>query len=105
VLRLREPELARPFRIRGGVPAIVAMAMLPLGLIGLAMYAGRQERALWGLSSLQLGGMILSFGPLLYGMQRLVGLGRKPRSPVPVPVPAPLPSRPQLGLATGKRTG
>jgi amino acid transporter len=77
VLRVREPELVRPFRIRGGVPVIIAMSLLPLGLIGIAMYAGRQERALWGLSSLQLGAMILSFGPLLYAAQRLLRLGSR----------------------------
>ena len=50
------------------------MAILPLGLIGLSMYAGRDEKALWGLSSLELGGMIVSIGPLGYAMQRLLGL-------------------------------
>lgn len=79
VLRLREPELARPFRIRGGVVGIIAMAALPLSLIGLAMYAGRHETALWGMSSLALGGLIISGGPILYLIQRLIELRSDPR--------------------------
>ena len=80
VLRLREPELARPFRIRGGVAAIVLMAALPLGLLAVAMYAGRHEKALWGLSSLELGGLIISGGPILYLLQRLLELRSGRRS-------------------------
>jgi len=50
------------------------MAALPLGLIAVAMYAGRHEKALWGLGSLELGGLIISGGPLLYLAQRLFGM-------------------------------
>jgi len=84
VLRLREPELARPFRIRGGVLAIGLMAALPLSLIAVAMYAGRHEKALWGLGSLQLGGLIISGGPVLYLSQRLFAMssfGRRAPEP------------------------
>ncbi len=80
VLRLREPELVRPFRIRGGVVGIILMAALPLGLVGLSIYAGRHETALWGLSSLALGGLIISGGPILYLLQRLLELRSGRRS-------------------------
>jgi amino acid transporter len=44
VLRLREPALARPFRIPGGLAAAVASGIGPAFLIAFALYAARGER-------------------------------------------------------------
>lgn len=69
VLRLREPNLVRPFRIPGGIAAMVLLAALPLGILGLALWAGRSEPGMWGLSSIQLGGVIALCGPLCFGLR------------------------------------
>jgi amino acid transporter len=65
-LRLREPKLHRPFRIPGGVAALGLLALLPLGLLGLSLWMGRNEPGMWGLTSLELGALITLAGPLLY---------------------------------------
>ena len=44
VLRVREPGLARPFRIPGGTPAAIAAGVGPAILIAFALYAARFER-------------------------------------------------------------
>ncbi|MBL9003235.1 MAG: APC family permease [Myxococcales bacterium] len=73
VLRIREPSLPRPFRIPGGVPGLLALAALPMGLLGLALWFGRGESTpvLWGMSAMQTGLVIAAIGPVLYAAQRL----------------------------------
>jgi amino acid transporter len=44
VLRVREPNLDRPFRVPGGVAAAVAAGVGPALLIAFALYAARDER-------------------------------------------------------------
>ena len=72
VLRIREPKLARPFRIPGGVPGAAALSLLPMGLLGAALWNGRAEPGLWGLSALALGAVLIAVGPILYVVQRLL---------------------------------
>lgn len=69
VLRLREPNLVRPFRIPGGVSGLFLLAALPVGLLGIALWAGRNEPGMWGLSSLQLGALITLCGPVVFGLR------------------------------------
>lgn len=72
VLRVREPGLLRPFRIPGGVPALIVLALLPMSLLGAALWFGRYDPGLWGLSSLELGLGVILIGPALYLIVRLV---------------------------------
>ena len=44
VLRVREPELKRPFRVPGGLFAAIGCGVGPAALIGFALYAARDER-------------------------------------------------------------
>jgi amino acid transporter len=69
VLRLREPELARPFRIPGGTLAAVLIGVLPTAWIGFAIYAARADRITPHISALALGVGILAAGPLLYALR------------------------------------
>ena len=69
VLRLREPELARPFRIPGGTMAAALIGVLPTAWIGFAIYAARADRITPHLSALALGVGILAAGPLLYALR------------------------------------
>lgn len=72
VLRVREPELIRPFRIPGGVPVLCLLALLPMSLLGAALWFGRYDAGLWGFSSLQIGAGVILLGPMLYLAVRIV---------------------------------
>jgi len=64
VLRVREPRLARPFRIPGGLPAVVVLATLPTALLAIAAWEGRGEPAALGLSAVGLSGAVAAVGPV-----------------------------------------
>lgn len=57
VLRIREPELARPFRVPGGLAGAIALAIGPTALLIIALIRNRGEQIdLWRLGSVsQLG--------------------------------------------------
>ena len=46
VLRVKEPELVRPFQIPGGTPGAIVAGLGPTALIGYALWAARDERVL-----------------------------------------------------------
>lgn len=69
VLRLREPELHRPFRIPGGMPTVLLAGIGPAALIFFALYAARTER-LAGIPSLLFATLVALAGPLLYLIAR-----------------------------------
>jgi amino acid transporter len=73
VLRVREPSLPRPFRIPGGAPSLLGLSLLPMGLLGMALWFGRAggTQGMWGLGAMQTGLLIAAVGPLLYAGQRL----------------------------------
>jgi len=69
VLRRREPNLARPFRVPGGWGIAVMLCVLPVLCIGAGVYYRVQEPAeegggLWNVVGLALA--IMASGPLLY---------------------------------------
>jgi amino acid transporter len=84
VLRLREPELARPFRIPGGLPAAIAAGIGPAALIAFALYAARDERV-GPLPALLFAALVAVAGPLAYAIARLTSSRRIPADP-PQPV-------------------
>ena len=65
VLRLREPQLPRPFRIPGGLVGAALAGLFPAALIGLALWHGRAEQA-GSLSALSLGSILVLAGPVIY---------------------------------------
>jgi amino acid transporter len=67
VLRLREPEMHRPFRIPGGTAGAVAAATGPALLILFALWAARHERVL-GLNALLFSAAIGAAGALVYAV-------------------------------------
>lgn len=79
VLRIREPHLARPFRVPGGRVGLALVAASPLILLGGSIWAGRAEPGIWGLGSIELGLCIALLGPVLYGVQRLARRAGSPR--------------------------
>jgi len=65
VLRVREPELRRPFRIPGGTVAAIAIGIGPAGLIAFSLWAARGEKV-GSLPALAFALMIAIAGPLIY---------------------------------------
>jgi amino acid transporter len=62
MLRIREPQLPRPFRVPGGLPGAIALAVGPTALLVIALVKNRGEQLdLWKLGSVsQLGfGLVL----------------------------------------------
>jgi amino acid transporter len=82
VLRLREPSLARPFRIPGGLPAAVFAGVGPAALIAFALYAARDERV-GPLPALTFAALVAAAGPLAYLLARLSTSRRLPEMKMP----------------------
>ena len=70
-LRLREPTLPRPFKIGGGLPVVIALSILPTGLLVVAVYQGRNEPGMLGMTSLQLALSVMAVGPLWWCVDRV----------------------------------
>jgi amino acid transporter len=70
VLRIREPELVRPFRVPGGTPGAVAVAIGPTALLVIALIQNRgQQLDLWKLGSvsqLGFGLALMALGAVYY---------------------------------------
>jgi amino acid transporter len=64
-LRVREPELARPFKIKGGIPALVLLSVGPAVVLTLALVENGGERA-GPFSTLTWGAMLLLAGVAVY---------------------------------------
>lgn len=65
VLRIREPELVRPFRIPGGMFGAIAVAIGPIALLIISLVQNRSEHLdLWKLGSVSQ----LGFGLVLMGL-------------------------------------
>jgi amino acid transporter len=65
VLRLREPELVRPFRA-GNLAFACALGIGPAALIGYALYASRGEKLMGSVSSIPFALVVALLGPVLY---------------------------------------
>jgi amino acid transporter len=65
VLRVREPELKRPFRVPGGIWGAAGMGVGPALLIGFALWAARGERVA-GLPALGFAAIVAAAGPMVY---------------------------------------
>ena len=76
VLRVREPQLERPFKA-GNFPFACVLGVGPAVLIGYALWASRQEKVIGSTSALAFATAIGLLGPLLYGISLSVRkLGR-----------------------------
>jgi amino acid transporter len=66
-LRVREPELPRPFRVPGGMFGAVAVGIAPMLLLGFSVLRSQTERVL-GMSSFAFGMILIAAGVVAYGL-------------------------------------
>jgi amino acid transporter len=69
VLRVREPELPRPFRIPGGTVGAALIGVAPTVLIIAALVRNRSER-MGSVSALTIGSILIAAGPVVYYFSR-----------------------------------
>ncbi|MCU1224283.1 MAG: amino acid permease-associated region [Edaphobacter sp.] len=72
VLRVRQPELRRPFKIPGGLPTAVILGMGPAFLIAFSLWAARDEHVA-GLPALAFAAIVAAMGPIVYIFARRSG--------------------------------
>jgi len=65
VLRFREPELQRPFRVPGGLFGAIAIGIPPVALLAFSVFRSQQESIL-GMSSFALGMILIAAGFVAY---------------------------------------
>jgi amino acid transporter len=65
VLRVREPELPRPFRVPGGMFGAVAVGIAPMLLLGFSVVRSETEQVL-GMSSFAFGMILIVAGVVAY---------------------------------------
>ena len=70
-LRIREPELARPFRVPGGMFGACAIGVAPALLLGFALVRSESE-SVWGISSFALGAAVVAAGVIAYALNHLL---------------------------------
>jgi amino acid transporter len=71
VLRLREPELKRPFRVPGGWLGAIAVGIPPTLLLGFAVLNSEKE-AILGMSAFWFGLILMGAGVVAYGINHLL---------------------------------
>ena len=65
VLRFREPELPRPFRVPGGIFGAVAIGIPPVLLLAFSIVRSQHEQ-IWNMSSFAFGMILIAAGVVAY---------------------------------------
>ena len=69
VLRIREPNLRREFKVPGGLTGVVLVGVFPIALLSLAMVKSQSETVL-GINGLLFGVILILAGFVVYGAMR-----------------------------------
>ena len=70
-LRIKEPNLRRPFRVPGGMKGAVLLGVCPLLLLGFSIAHGESEQV-WGMSGPMFGALLIAGGFFAYWAKRAV---------------------------------
>jgi len=70
-LRIREPELPRPFRVPGGIAGTIVIGVPPLALMIVAVVRNRSE-FVGDTNGLVIGIIIIAAGVLFYFLSRML---------------------------------
>ncbi len=73
-LRIREPELPRPFRVPGGMFGAVAIGIAPMMMLGFSIFRSQHE-TVFGMSSFAFGMILIAAGVVAYGVNHLLRPG------------------------------
>jgi len=71
VLRFREPDLPRPFKVPGGLFGAIAIGIPPALLLGFAVLRSEHE-SIWGMSSFAFGMILIAAGFVAYAINHLL---------------------------------
>ena len=71
VLRIREPELPRAFRVPGGMFGAVSIGVMPILLLGFSVVRSESEQV-WGMSSFAFGMILIGAGVVAYFLNHAV---------------------------------
>src|SRR5262249_41903466 len=71
VLRIREPELPRAFRVPGGMFGAIAVGITPMLLLGFSVVRSQSEQVL-GMSSFAFGMILIGAGVVAYSLNHLL---------------------------------
>jgi amino acid transporter len=63
-LRIRQPHLARPYCIPGGLAGAIAVSVAPVAIAGWALFAARDEQIAFGAYKMP----VLLFGSAVFGL-------------------------------------
>ena len=74
VLRIREPELPRAFRVPGGMFGAIAIGVMPVLLLGFSVVRSETEQV-WGMSSFAFGMILIGAGVVAYFLNHAVKPG------------------------------
>jgi len=69
ILRIREPELQREFRVPGGLPGAILAGLFPIALLLLSVVKSSSEKIL-GMNGLLFGALIIVAGFAVYAATR-----------------------------------
>jgi len=70
-LRIREPQLQRPFRVPGGLAGAVLLGVFPMLLLSISIARSQREEFL-GMNGLVFGALIIVAGFLIFGLRTLL---------------------------------
>ncbi len=70
-LRIREPDLPRPFRVPGGMFGAVAIGIAPIMMLGFSIFRSQHE-TVFGMSSFAFGMILVGAGVVAYGLNHLL---------------------------------
>jgi amino acid transporter len=71
MLRFREPDLLRPFRVPGGLFGAIAIGIPPMLLLGFSIIRSEHEQ-IWNMSSFAFGMILIAAGFVAYAVNHLL---------------------------------